>query len=80
MSTFCRQLKLLADDGKMRQTDCANTEIFSILFNQSISLSILLLFLNPEWVQNIPEGIDNLAWSKNPEGIVTPGLQSPPVP
>jgi prophage antirepressor-like protein len=25
-STICRQLKLLAEDGKMRETDCANTE------------------------------------------------------
>ena len=25
-STICRQLKLLAPDGKMRETDCANTE------------------------------------------------------
>lgn len=25
-STICRQLKLLASDGKMRETDCANTE------------------------------------------------------
>lgn len=26
LSTVCRQLKLLAPDGKMRETDCANTE------------------------------------------------------
>ncbi|MBA2655295.1 MAG: Bro-N domain-containing protein [Gammaproteobacteria bacterium] len=26
LSTFCRQLKLSASDGKMRETDCANTE------------------------------------------------------
>ena len=26
LSTFCRQLKLIAEDGKMRETDCANTE------------------------------------------------------
>jgi hypothetical protein len=31
-STICRQLKLSADDGKMRETDCANTEgIFRII-------------------------------------------------
>ena len=30
--TFCKQLKLLAPDGKMRETDCANTEgIFRII-------------------------------------------------
>ena len=30
-STICRQLKLLAEDGKMRETDCANAEgIFRI--------------------------------------------------
>lgn len=32
LSTLCRQLKLMALDGKMRETDCANTEsIFRII-------------------------------------------------
>jgi DNA-damage-inducible protein D len=32
LSTFCRQLKLQAPDGKMRVTDCANTEgLFRII-------------------------------------------------
>lgn len=32
LSTLCRQLKLLAPDGKMRETDCADTEgIFRII-------------------------------------------------
>ncbi|OGL66176.1 phage antirepressor protein [Candidatus Uhrbacteria bacterium RIFCSPLOWO2_01_FULL_47_24] len=32
LSTICRQLKLLAEDGKMRETDCADTEgIFRII-------------------------------------------------
>ncbi len=32
LSTFCRQLKLEAPDGKMRETDCASTEgIFRII-------------------------------------------------
>ncbi len=32
LSTICRQLKLEAMDGKMRETDCANTEgIFRII-------------------------------------------------
>jgi len=32
LSTICRQLKLLAPDGKMRGTDCANTEgVFRII-------------------------------------------------
>ncbi len=32
LSTICRQLKLIAPDGKMRETDCANTEsIFRII-------------------------------------------------
>lgn len=31
-STMCRQLKLPAEDGKMRETDCADTEgIFRII-------------------------------------------------
>lgn len=32
LSTICRQLKLMAPDNKMRETDCANTEgIFRII-------------------------------------------------
>ena len=32
LSTICRQLKLTAEDGKLRQTDCANTEaLFRII-------------------------------------------------
>jgi len=32
LSTFCLQLKLIAEDGKLRETDCANTEtIFRII-------------------------------------------------
>jgi len=32
LSTICRQLKLIAEDGKLRQTDCANTEaLFRII-------------------------------------------------
>jgi hypothetical protein len=32
LSTICRQLKLIASDGKLRETDCANTEgLFRII-------------------------------------------------
>ena len=32
LSTICRQLKLQAPDGKMRETDCANTQdLFRII-------------------------------------------------
>ncbi len=32
LSTMCRQLKLMAADGKLRETDCANTEgVFRII-------------------------------------------------
>ncbi len=32
LSTICRQLKLIAEDGKLRETDCANTKgIFRII-------------------------------------------------
>jgi len=38
LSTICRQLKLIAPDGKMRETDCANTEgilrIIQLKFNR----------------------------------------------
>ncbi len=45
-STNCRQLKLPAEDGKMRETDCANTEImFRIV--QSIP--------SPQFFSSMPE-------------------------
>src|SRR3989338_6769695 len=32
LSTFCCQLKLIAEDSKLRETDCANTEaLFRII-------------------------------------------------
>ncbi|NOS67766.1 MAG: Bro-N domain-containing protein [Candidatus Peribacteraceae bacterium] len=43
LSTFCRQLKLESADGKMYETDCANTEgIFRII--QSIIYAVLTNF------------------------------------
>ncbi len=44
VSTICRQLKLEAPDGKMRETDCANTEgIFRI-----VQTNLFLLNAKPE--------------------------------
>jgi len=49
LSTICRWLKLLAPDGKMRETDCANIEsIFRIV--QSIP-SRKLSLLNVGWLK-----------------------------
>ena len=37
LSTICRQLKLPAPDGKMRETDCADTEgMFRIIDRKSV--------------------------------------------
>jgi prophage antirepressor-like protein len=36
LSTICRWLKLLAPDGKMRETDCANTEGIFVSSNPSL--------------------------------------------
>lgn len=33
LSTICRQFKLKSNDGKMRDTDCANTEGVFVLFS-----------------------------------------------
>ena len=66
--TFCNQFKLIAGDGKMRETDCANTEgIFRII--QSISspkaepLKLWLAKVGYERVQEIenPELVQNRA-------------------
>ncbi len=39
LSTICRQLKLPAPDGKMRETDCADTEgMFRIIDNDQLSI------------------------------------------
>lgn len=56
-STICRQLKLLAPDGKMRETDCSNTEgIFRII--QSIpspKAEPFKLWLAKVWYERIQE-------------------------
>jgi DNA-damage-inducible protein D len=36
LSTICRQLKLKASDGKMRETDCTNTQNLFVLSNPSL--------------------------------------------
>ena len=43
LSTFCRQLKLKAPDGKLRETDCANTESVFRIINLSPLLKPSLL-------------------------------------
>lgn len=62
LSTFCRQLKLIAPDGKLRETDCANTEgIFRII--QSISSPKAEPF--KQWLAKVgKERIDEI---ENPE-------------
>jgi prophage antirepressor-like protein len=41
LSTICRQLKLEAPDGKMRETDCADTEgIFRSVTNAMIMYKV----------------------------------------
>jgi hypothetical protein len=42
LSTVCRQLKLEAPDGKMRETDCANTEgMFRIFYRGKRMVNVL---------------------------------------
>lgn len=62
LSTFCRQLKLPAPDGKMRETDCANTEgIFRII--QSIPSSKAEPF--KRWLAKV--GYERVQEIENPE-------------
>ena len=54
--TFCNQLKLIAEDGKLRETDCSDTEgIFRII--QSILLEQYNFYpnkLSPLLVKQLP--------------------------
>lgn len=62
LSTICRQLKLKASDGKMRTTDCANTEgIFRII--QSIPSSKAEPF--KRWLAKV--GYERVQEIENPE-------------
>jgi DNA-damage-inducible protein D len=62
LSTFCRQLKLTAPDGKQRETDCANAEgVFRII--QSIPSPKAELF--KRWLARI--GKERLDEIENPE-------------
>ena len=61
-STICRQLKLLAPDGKMRETDCADTEgIFRII--QSIPSPKVEPF--KRWLAKV--GYERVQEIENPE-------------
>jgi len=61
-STICRQLKLLAQDGKMRETDCADTEgIFRIV--QSIPSPKAEPF--KKWLAKV--GFERVQEIENPE-------------
>ena len=62
LSTICRQLKLLADDGKLRETDCANTEsMFRII--QSIPSPKAEPF--KQWLAQV--GYERVQEIENPE-------------
>ena len=62
MVTFCNQLKLIAEDGKIRETDCANTEgIFKII--QSIPSKKAEPF--KRWLAKV--GYDRIKEIENPE-------------
>lgn len=61
-STICRQLKLKAPDGKMRLTDCANTEnMFRII--QSIPSKRAEPF--KQWLSKV--GYERIQEIENPE-------------
>jgi DNA-damage-inducible protein D len=62
LSTFCLQLKLIAEDGKLRETDCANTEgIFRII--QSIPSKKAEPF--KKWLARV--GYERVQEIENPE-------------
>jgi hypothetical protein len=62
LSTFCRQLKLIAEDGKLRETDCSDTEgIFRII--QSIPSKKAEPF--KRWLAKV--GYERIQEIENPE-------------
>ncbi|MCK4730174.1 MAG: Bro-N domain-containing protein [Candidatus Aenigmarchaeota archaeon] len=62
LSTFCRQLKLRAEDGKLRETDCANTKsLFRII--QSIPSRKAEPF--KQWLAQV--GYERIEEIENPE-------------
>jgi len=62
LSTFCRQLKLIAEDSKLRETDCADTEgIFRII--QSIPSKKAEPF--KRWLAKV--GYERIQEIENPE-------------
>ncbi len=62
MVTFCNQLKLIAEDGKLRETDCADTEgIFRII--QSIPSKKAEPF--KRWLARV--GYERIQEIENPE-------------
>ena len=62
LSTFCRQLKLIAEDGKLRETDCSDTEgIFRII--QSIPSKKAEPF--KRWLARV--GYERIQEIENPE-------------
>lgn len=62
LSTFCRPLKLLAEDGKLRETDCANTKnMFRII--QSIPSPKAEPF--KQWLAQV--GYERVEEIENPE-------------
>ncbi len=69
LSTICRQLKLKAPDGKMRETDCANTEgIFRII--QSIPSSKAEPF--KLWLARV--GYERIEETEDPEKAIQRAL------
>ena len=63
LSTICRQLKLVAEDDKLRETDCANTEaLFRII--QSIPSPKAEPF--KLWLAKVGyERVQEISWVKN---------------
>jgi hypothetical protein len=57
-STICRQLKLPAEDGKMRETDCADIEG---IFRKYITQSAYNLLIFPGNFY-FPSGVTTLPW------------------
>lgn len=66
LSTFCRQLKLKAPDGKLRETDCANTEsLFRNLRDHMTDLELIFSMLGEASTTEIARENDAQGFDEN---------------
>lgn len=80
LSTICRQLKLIATDGKMRETDCTNTQNLLRIIQSipSPKAEPFKQWLAKEGYEGMQEIIDSKPFTPFPHLQTLQGLQPCP--